>query len=235
MAHIHSVYDTDLHFSINPRTRTVMNESTVKTVLIQGDHNSERCTFELPRTIDGHDMLKCNVVQVHFNNVDAVSKASSRDVYEVDDLQVSPKDDNVVICSWLISNNATRYAGALGFVLRFACSSTGKIDYAWHTAVCSAISVSTGLDNTGLVVEEYSDVLEQWREELFGGQTETAGLIVRSSTPGSSKKWLLTVDDSGTIKVQAFGGDDPEPDDPEPTAAAICGQALCGQVLCGGV
>lgn len=169
MAHIHSVYDTDLHFSINPKTRAIMNESKGKTVLIQGDHNSERCTFELPRLIDGHDMAKCNVVQVHYNNIDAITKASSRDVYEVDDLQVSPKDDNIVICSWLISRNATRYAGALGFVLRFACSSTGEIDYAWHTAVCSAISVSTGMDNTGIVVEEFSDVLEQWREQIFDG------------------------------------------------------------------
>lgn len=166
MAHIHSVYDTDLHFSVNPKTRAVLVEGNAKLVLIQGDHNSERCTFELPRMIDGHDMLQCNVVQVHYNNVDAISKASSRDVYEVDDLQVSPEDDNVVICSWLISSNATKYAGPLGFVLRFVCSSDGKVDYAWHTAVCSAISVSTGMDNTGIVVEEYSDVLERWREEL---------------------------------------------------------------------
>lgn len=170
MAHIHSVYDTDLHFSISPKSRTILDESGTKTVLIQGDHNSERCTFELPRVIDGHDMLKCNVVQIHYNNVDAVSKASSRDVYEVDDLQVSPEDENVVICSWLISRNATKYVGALGFLLRFACSSDGShIDYAWHTAVCTALSVSTGIDNTGIVVEEFSDVLEQWRQQLIAG------------------------------------------------------------------
>ena len=48
MAHIHSVYDNDTHFKIDPATRQISNESG-KVVLMQNDHNSERFTFEIPR------------------------------------------------------------------------------------------------------------------------------------------------------------------------------------------
>ena len=44
MAHKHSVYDTDTHFSINQITQAIKNESSSKTTLIQYDHNSERFT-----------------------------------------------------------------------------------------------------------------------------------------------------------------------------------------------
>ena len=73
MAHIHSIYDCDTHFVIDPVTREIKNESE-KTVIVQNDHNSERFSFELPKTIEGHDMSLCNVVQVHYLNTDKNNK-----------------------------------------------------------------------------------------------------------------------------------------------------------------
>lgn len=163
MALIHQVYDTDAHFKIDPITRAIKNSSTGKTVLIQGDHNSERFTFEIPKLIDGHDMSKCNVVQVHYINIDSTDKTKIiADVHDVDDLQVSPEDDSVVICSWLIDGNATKYAGSLAFLLKFKCiDSDGSVSYVWNTARFSQISVSSGIDNSEAIVEEHSDILAQ--------------------------------------------------------------------------
>lgn len=56
MAHKHPIYDTDPHFKIDGDTRVIINASDVKVALMQGDHNSERFTFEIPRYVDGHDM-----------------------------------------------------------------------------------------------------------------------------------------------------------------------------------
>lgn len=185
MAHAHSIYDTDPHFSINPKTRTILDESGTKTVLVQGDHNSERCTFELPRTIDGHDMSLCNVVRVHYNNIDASTKAVNKGTYMVNDLQLSPDDDQVVICSWLISRNATQYVGALGFLLEFSCVVDGVSEYAWHTAVYSGLNVSTGIDNGEAITEAYPDILEQWRRELF---SHTAGELAKIEAKGQQMR-----------------------------------------------
>lgn len=123
MAHKHSVYDSDTHFIINPITRTIRNVGSQKIILIQKDHNSERFTFELPRFIEQHDMSLCNKVEIHFINAEKVGKnpKSHADVYTVDDLQITPDDENVVICSWLISKNVTMYAGALCFLVVFKC------------------------------------------------------------------------------------------------------------------
>lgn len=165
MAHLHSVYDTDSHFSIDPITRSIRNESSKKVTVMQYDHNSERFTFEVPRFIEGHDMSDCNRVEVHYQNGDCEG------VYEVDDLQLSPEDENVVICSWLLSQNCTRFASALDFRLTYKCvADNGSLDYVWSSAMYKGISVSKGICNSETVVEQHADVLEQWERTLFEGR-----------------------------------------------------------------
>ena len=173
MAHKHSVYDTDNHFKIDGVTRAVKNASQTKTMVVQRDHNSERFTFEIPRLVDGHDMSTCNVVQVHYINIDSATAKTETPltysgVYEVNDLRISPNGDDVVICSWLISGNATQYVGNLSFVVRFACTAAdGTIDYAWNTAKHSNVYVTEGIYNGDVIAEEYADILAQWKQELI--------------------------------------------------------------------
>lgn len=171
----HTVYDTDAHFKIDPITHMIKNESSNKNVLIQHDHNSERFTFEIPRMVDGHDMSKCDVVQIHYINIDSQDKNNtSKDAHDVDDLQISPDGDDVVICSWLIDGNATKYAGSLNFLVKFKCiGDDGSACYVWNTAIFSGIFVSPGIDNGEAITEDYSDVLEQWRKELAEGADKT--------------------------------------------------------------
>lgn len=167
MAHKHPVYDTDKHFIIDPSTRQITNESG-KLVLAQNDHNSERFTFEIP-WVDGHDMSRCNSVQVHYLNIDGANKLKrSEGIYEVDDLQLGTGEDaNIAYCSWLISSNATQYVGLLSFAVRFAClADDGTIDYAWHTVVHSSVTVGESIYNAESVAREYADILERWRIDL---------------------------------------------------------------------
>ena len=56
MPHTHPVVDSDLHFAINPLTREITNNSK-KVKLMQYDHASEIFTFEIPRYVDGHDII----------------------------------------------------------------------------------------------------------------------------------------------------------------------------------
>lgn len=163
MGHKHPVYDTDTRFSINPVTRMIKNESSRKTKLVQGDHNSERFTFELPRYIEGHDMSECNVVEVHYLNIDSTSKDQNSGLYTVEDLQTSPEDEAKVICSWLISENATRLVGPLNFLVRFRCVENDYTTYAWNTAVHSDVSISNGINAGDMFEEEYVDIIEQWK------------------------------------------------------------------------
>ena len=67
--HTHDVYDTGKHFEINGISRFIQETSATKLVLVQGDHNSEVITFQMPRYIDGHDIIKEIVVPNKIVNI----------------------------------------------------------------------------------------------------------------------------------------------------------------------
>lgn len=183
MAHKHSVYDTNLHFIIDGNTRLVKNSTEAKVTLVQYDHNSERITFELPRYIDGHDMSLCTDTQVHYINIEKKTNRESVGVYECDDLQIAPDDENVVICSWLISKNATRFVGSLFFVIRFVCSEDREITYSWNTARHTGLSVTDGIYNG----EDVDEIVESDAFKIFNETINAANTAIENANEATKK------------------------------------------------
>lgn len=175
--HNHPVPDTDTYFVIDPITRKIENTNPKKHVIMQYDHNSERCTFELPRFIDGHDMLECTSVTVNVDNIevvesDGVEEVEPRinsDAPDMTDLRLHPNDPEKVISSWLISRNSTQLAGILSFHIEYKCvDSNGNVVYEWSTDTFSDIAVKARKKNGEAAVAGHSDLLEQWRTRIFG-------------------------------------------------------------------
>ncbi len=164
MSHNHPVIDSDLHFTINPSTREIINPSG-KAKLMQYDHQSERFTFEIPRYIEGHDMLLCDLVEVHYTNSDSSDKSTG--VYLINDVQTKA-DDETLVFSWLISGNATKYSGRLDFSIRFACTNGENVDYAWNTEIYSGISVDKAINNTASLEDIEPDIIASLRDEMEG-------------------------------------------------------------------
>ena len=176
MAHTHNVYDDGAHFIINPTTRLMKLASAAKNTVIQYDHNSERFTFELPRYIEGHDMLQCNCVEIHYLNIETGTKMQTEGLYLVEDLQVCPDEPDTLFCTWLISRNATKYVGKLHFLLRFACVTEDDTDYVWSTAIYSDVLISQGLYCAETILEQYSDILAQWKLRIDTLELDVADL-----------------------------------------------------------
>lgn len=160
----HDVQDLDPRFIINGDTRVISN-SAPKSVLVQFDHNSERFTFEMPRYVEEHDMSLCDLVQVHYINIGGANR--NADVYQVDDLAVKSDDPDTIEFTWLVANSATQLAGSLSFVIRFACTVDGEVSYVWNTEIYKDVTISNGIDNTGSVVSEYGDVLQEWYNDII--------------------------------------------------------------------
>ena len=188
MAHIHSVYDTDKHFTIDLATRALVNQTPEKVCVMQYDHDSERITFDLPAKVEEHNILDCNRVEVHYLNIDAQTKEQRQGLYEVDDLQLSPADEAVAICSWLISMNATQLVGPLYFRVTFKCVTDGNIDYSWSTAIYKALTVSDGINCTEYVAEQYADVLAAFDERLCAVEAGGGGSVDLDTTLTQSGK-----------------------------------------------
>lgn len=187
MSHSTIIIDKDPCFEIDAMTRAIKNMSSAKTTVMQFDHNSERFSFTMPRHVEGHDMMECTKVEVHYTNIDAATKERTDGVYEVADLAIDAEDDEKITCSWLLSQQATGRAGNLSFLLRFSCvQEDGTIDYAWNTAVFSGISVTAGMNNGDAVLEDYVDVLEQWKKESLGANIDANEASIRDIISGNN-------------------------------------------------
>lgn len=182
MAHLHDVSDTDIHFKIDGVTRAIMNPDQIKDMIVQGDHNSERITFELPRYIDGHDMTLCDVVQIHYLNIENRTRKTYTGIYEVDDLEVSNEDPDTLTFSWLISRNATQYVGPLNFSIKFECTVDAIVEYAWNTIIYSELTVAESIDNVETVSNDYVDILKRWYDQLFGIENSVVTEIAITKT-----------------------------------------------------
>lgn len=181
MTHEHDIKSADALFLIDPKDRGIYKQSTKKITLIQGDHNSKRFSFKMPRYISGHDTMLCNRIAVQYINISKCKTKQSEDIYVVYDMKIDPSDENYVIFSWLISGNATMYSGTLSFMLEFLCvDDSEKITYAWHTGTYSKI-ICDGINNSESTTKEISDILVSWELKItqniidnFVGKTEAA-------------------------------------------------------------
>lgn len=188
--HSHPVPDTDASFVIDPYSRLIENANYQKNVLMQRDHNSERFTFEIPRYVDGHDMSLCNRVIVHFDNISTDGSTMNSDVAYMTDLQLNPKNEETVISSWLITREATQIVGILSFSIQYLCvEADGTISYEWSTDSFEEIEIRKSKNNGEASVVKYSNVLEQWRQDIFGaGDSVMANITAEGETQVASVK-----------------------------------------------
>lgn len=209
--HDHVVTDQDSYFVINPDTRVIENASRTKNILMQYDHNSEKFTFELTRYVEGHDMTLCNRVRVHFNNVDGITNEENADVAELYDLAVCPDDESKVLCSWTITRQATQLVGTLNFLVQYECiDDAGNSVYEWHTDIYTDVGVKKGRNNAEQAVIEYSNILEQWYQRIFGAGDSVVAKVVAAgdeqciTIADKGDGYITSIDEEGQKQLEAI-------------------------------
>lgn len=256
MAHLHEVRDADTHFTIDAETMVITNTNAAKNKLRVGDHNSEVLTFEIPRYIENHDVLLCDKIGIHYMNAGTNKVDVSKDVYWVTDAAVSEEDENIVLFSWLVSGNATKYVGLLSFGIMFGClEEDNTYSYVKNTEIFSGITISDGYNFTEAVVEQYSDVLEQLIKELEEDISQLSEDIadLKQNGTGSGTGWTnaqidlldeignylpFTSGDGGKkwddLIASLRGGASEEPDTPtDATVTSISATYTGGEVVTG--
>ena len=166
MSHNSKIKDTETHFIINPETRVITNASASNNTIVQYDHNSERFTFEMPRYVDGHDMMESTIVRIHYRNAASTNLLKTNGVYTPDDLAVSGEDENTITFSWLLSSATSQYIGSLHFSIQFLCLDGDTIVYAWNTSVYKDVVILESINNSDEVAAEINDALIAITEEL---------------------------------------------------------------------
>lgn len=196
MTHDHIIVNSSIHFTINPETRVITTPSNAL-VLVQGDHNSKRYAFEIPKFVEGHDMSLCNHIEIHYDNNTTNGKKAIEGVYIVDDYEVN---EDTVVFSWLISGNVTKLPGIIQFWISFTCTDEDDtIIYSWGTDIFNGVKVVANNRNTESVIQLFPDVLEQWRDAIFDEIDDISGgegISVTGATVGQTVK-ISEVDESG--------------------------------------
>lgn len=167
MTHKHEIKNCAHSFRINPSDRGIYKTSPNNIILMQGDHNSVRFSFRVPRYINGHDMSLCNKIELNYINISLDKANKTEDVYIVQDMAVDTADEKYILFSWLLSKNATKYAGTLSFLIEFLCvKEDATASYSWHTDK-HTLTMTEGMDNEETVVEAVSDVLAVWEAKVI--------------------------------------------------------------------
>lgn len=164
LTHTHEVIDTDPRFTIDPKTKRI-TAGTGYLTLAQHAKNSERLTFYIPeKVIEGHDMTLCNHVRIHFTNIADDLQHRSSGIYKVTDLNT---EGEAVTLSWLVDDDATRYAGALIFSIHFACiDDSGEVVYDFPTLTFHELTVGATVWNGDTIPEQYPDIIADFEARI---------------------------------------------------------------------
>ncbi len=134
---------TTYRFDIDVDSKTIIKPEKLPK-LVQGEHNSSKILFVMPKVIDGHDMSACEC-EIHFTNINTDTNEKAEDYCRISDMTVN--GDNLEI-PWSIPETATQYWGGLCFSLKFSCyDENNELVYKWNTVEFAAVPVYPSINN----------------------------------------------------------------------------------------
>lgn len=163
---------TDKTLVIDNDLRTIKIPSSITNLGVENDDDVLRLDFRMPRYLGKTDL---STFSVRINYLNANGQG---DVYTVDDVKIV--GDNLTF-SWLVGPTATAYKGNTKFnVCMKIVDSESYVQKEYNTTIAT-LPVLEGLETEEGLVAYYSDILEQWKNQLFGiGDTEEANLTAKS-------------------------------------------------------
>lgn len=134
--------------------RNITVPDMLKRIAVQYDNCIETVTFDCPRYWDENDLSTMNIY------INYVRSDSVKGVYLAKNVRVDEEDSNIIHFDWLIGDEITIVSGALQFAI-----SAKKMDIdeeiRWYSEINTQMTVSKGLDNAEIVVEEHPDILNE--------------------------------------------------------------------------
>ena len=148
--------------------RTIKIPATVPTIGVENDDDVHRLEFRLPRYVSGTDLSEFSI------RINYINAQGESDVYTVRDSD-KETDSQYISFTWLVGPTATRYKGNTKFNICCQILSTTEkdedglflVDREFNTTVAT-LPVLEGLEVDEGIVSQYSDIITQWQNELFG-------------------------------------------------------------------
>lgn len=143
---------------VDQNLRTIKIPSTVKNIGVESDDDVLRLKFAIPRYYGEFDLSEFDI------RINYLNAKSEGDVYEVKD--ATETDDDHITFTWLVGRFAVMYKGAVTFNICLKKLDDGIVVQEFNTTPTS-LPVLQGLETMEQITQEYPDLLEAWRKQLF--------------------------------------------------------------------
>jgi hypothetical protein len=178
----------DTTLVIDNYLRTINIPKRVTNLGVEHDDEVLFLNFKMPRYLDDTDLSKFSI-RINYINANGDS-----DAYTVNE-DKKVVGENFIKFSWLVGPTATAYKGTTKFNV---CMKTMKtvddqqvIDKEYNTTVAS-LPVLEGLEVDESIVTQYSDLIEQWREDIFG-ETDSEIQKIRDASQKAAEDFAESV------------------------------------------
>ena len=148
--------------------RTITIPKGITNLGVENDDDVLQLRFKMPRYIGTIDLSEFTI-RVNYCNANGEG--------DVNTIPSPTIGYDTIQFDWLVGSNATKYKGNVKFIVcAIKFDAEGYVDKEYNTTIAS-LPVLEGLETNSNAVSRYSDVLEQWRRDLFGiGDTEEASI-----------------------------------------------------------
>lgn len=135
---------------------------------VEYDDDVMHLDFKMPRYLGETDLSKFSI------RVNYLNAQGEPDVYSVKSPTIT---SDYIAFTWIVGPTAVAYKGDTKFnVCLKLLDGEGYVDKEYNTTIAT-LPVLEGLETDESVVSRYTDILEQWKSELFGiGDTEEANM-----------------------------------------------------------
>lgn len=136
------------------------------TIAYEGDVNSQKITFKLPRYHENHDLYECDLKVIRWKN----TSNKAEDISNLKEVDVSATD---IIVEWLVPPAAFVAAGNIEIAITFYDVLNGSLAFSWNTAVFSGFRVEKTLSQVGKIPTNIAPA----KNEILSINEETHSIV----------------------------------------------------------
>lgn len=162
-------FDNDDKIIIKPDRTFEIQENFNTIIAYEGDVNSQVVTFMCEKTVEGHDLSKCQEKRLRWKNVASGHEGSSK-------LSIKTEGEKLNL-EWKAPPEAFTKSGGLEISITFFDIYEGKIAYSWNTAVFKDLKVGVSLDSVGYDIQSYGEKYIPSKNEILTINTETRAIM----------------------------------------------------------
>lgn len=180
-------------------SRVINIPKNVTNIGVESDDEVRKLHFRVPQYYCDIDLSKF-VIRINYMNA-----KKGGDVYDVMSSEVV---DGEIHFDWVVGRNAVAFDGNVSFIVCMKdIDSEGNVLREFNTTIAT-LPVLPGLETGEAIVNEYYDLLEQWKASLFGAgdtieqQIKDAGTEVMSQVSSSGDSYLQRIAETGNTEEQ---------------------------------